>query len=293
MSAEGEEANADAVAARTLKVLLFPELLPFVEIEQLVRHTELSKAFRELPQQTFFYVALCVSYAGLRGLWTPLLLPNSDFPVSMAKKHLFEELLFSKQKWVHGVQEEGQKQQQQSFKVSVSARFRPGLRGEQSLNLPLHQFLKVRRHQQKEQKEVAETEASPSPIVIGEQDPDQYVDPFLHALMRDPVLLTSSNGICERSVALQSMLRRGREPFNNAKLTQAMIIPQPELKKQKQAWREKKEAPVTCPSNAKRSRRLSLMAAFRSSGWTEHLDLLSGFSLYILLVITLSSPLTK
>ena len=47
-------------------------------------------------------------------------------------------------------------------------------------------------------------------LLVGESDPEAFVDPFLGVLMREPVLLTSSQMICDRSVALQCVLRRGR-----------------------------------------------------------------------------------
>jgi hypothetical protein len=63
--------------------------------------------------------------------------------------------------------------------------------------LPLHQFLRVKR----EAKAAAEAAAaakgeggkdSVPPVLIGETDPAEFLDPFLGTLMREPVLLESS-----------------------------------------------------------------------------------------------------
>ena len=58
--------------------------------------------------------------------------------------------------------------------------------------------------------------------------------------MRDPVKLGTSDRILERSVAVQCILRGGKDPFNNQKLTMQNLIPMPELAASIEAWRKKK-----------------------------------------------------
>merc|ERR1711991_1054386 len=67
----------------------------------------------------------------------------------------------------------------QAFKIEVGCRFRPGERVNKNLVVPLHQFLKVRRQK------AADTKT----FCVGEADPEEYLDPFLKTLMRDPVKL--------------------------------------------------------------------------------------------------------
>ena len=94
--------------------------------------------------------------------------------------------------------------------------------GDEKVCLPLRQFLKVKKSQLSTSVKSTE-EASVSDnnnnnnnnsgknnLLIGDSDPEAFVDPFLGVLMREPVLLTSSQMICDRSVALQCVLRRGR-----------------------------------------------------------------------------------
>jgi hypothetical protein len=81
--------------------------------------------------------------------------------------------------------------------------------------LPLRQFLKVKKSQlssksAEEASTAIDNNGKTNNLLVGESDPEAFVDPFLGVLMREPVLLTSSQKICDRSVALQCVLRRGR-----------------------------------------------------------------------------------
>mgnify|MGYP002014807719 CR=1 FL=1 len=64
--------------------------------------------------------------------------------------------------------------------------------------------------------------------------------PFLKTLMREPVRLATSDRVLERSVAVQCILRGGKDPFNNHKLTMQHLIPMPELAASIEAWKKKK-----------------------------------------------------
>jgi len=153
------------------------------------------------------------------------------------KKHFFDDLWCVRMKWDSSIQPKASTVPQ-SYKIEVGIRFRPGAIQSDKVCLPLHQFLKVKRHQLAEKQKVDSQESGQ--LLIGENDPEEYVDPFLGTLMKDPVLLISSNRIVDRSVAVQCILRGGKDPFNNSKLSMSMLVPQPQLVEQIQAFREKK-----------------------------------------------------
>ena len=72
--------------------------------------------------------------------------------------------------------------------------------------------------------------------------PDEFLDPLLNCIMRDPVLLPSSRQICDRGVILRHLLSENTDPFNRQSLSEDMLIGQPELKERIDAWiREKRE----------------------------------------------------
>jgi hypothetical protein len=84
--------------------------------------------------------------------------------------------------------------------------------------------LKVKRRQQSTEDTTTHTNNDASIILVGQKDPEEFLDPFLETLMKEPVLLTSSGRICDRSIALQCILRGGgRDPFNGAKLVRCLM----------------------------------------------------------------------
>lgn len=104
--------------------------------------------------------------------------------------------------------------------------------------MPFHQFLRVR----KLQLQASEPNAHNAPVFVGEADPEEFVDPFLGTLMKDPVLLTTSNRVVDRSVAIQSIMRGGRDPFNGKRLSQSMIQAMPELAERIVEWKRKERS---------------------------------------------------
>ncbi|CAM9672332.1 unnamed protein product, partial [Laminaria digitata] len=62
--------------------------------------------------------------------------------------------------------------------------------------------------------------------------PDEFLDPVLCHVMRDPVLLPTSGTIMDRqgSTIVQHLLNDTNDPFNRQPLTEAMVKPQPELR---------------------------------------------------------------
>jgi hypothetical protein len=129
----------------------------------------------------------------------------------------------------------------QQFSVRVVCRFRPGEVEKNSFSLPLHQFLKLKRklpRQQGDENAVSNSNSNDGGFVVGEQEPPEFLDPFMHTLMREPVLLTTSNRIVDRSIALHALQRTHRDPFNNKPLTNAhQLVPQVELQQRIQEWK--------------------------------------------------------
>jgi len=260
-------------AARRVKrieILLFPPLLQLLEFHQVARLNELSKALhkeiRESPQQYGYWNAMCLSLCALRGLYTPYLgeltymVKKHNISSAQVKKHFWKDLWTARKKWAVstpvGPDEPAQdaqakKDEDSEFKICVACRFRPGARNGNDMSLPLHQFLKLRRKETKMAKE-AEADGGSSnegskgrKILVGEQDPAEFVDPFLNCLMRSPVLLTTSNRILEHAIAVQCLLRNGRDPFNARKLSRKNIVPQPELQHRINEWKAEKERKAT------------------------------------------------
>lgn len=196
-----------------VQVLLCPALLAFIPFQQLVRLSELSKEYllviRNYHTDVGYYEAMCTSFAGEYGLYHPQL--------KNAKNYFFNEIWASRFKWTSN-------QDQCDFKIRVSSRFCPGTRSDEKIELPLHQFLAVRRKQLREKKD-KENEAQA--VFVGEAIPEKYLDPLMGTLMVDPVRLPSSQRIVDRSVAIGCVLRGGRDPFDNSKLDFAMLEPLP------------------------------------------------------------------
>jgi len=66
--------------------------------------------------------------------------------------------------------------------------------------------------------------------------PSDFQDPIMMTLMTDPVLLPTSNLVCDRSQIVRHLLSDQRDPINRKPLTPDMLQPQPELKARIQAW---------------------------------------------------------
>ncbi|KAJ1898547.1 Ubiquitin conjugation factor E4, partial [Kickxella alabastrina] len=73
---------------------------------------------------------------------------------------------------------------------------------------------------------------------LEDRAPEQYLDPLLASLIKDPVRLPTSGNIMELSAIKGQLLSDPRDPFNRASLTVDMLEPVPELKEEIAAWRE-------------------------------------------------------
>jgi len=60
--------------------------------------------------------------------------------------------------------------------------------------------------------------------------PDEFLDPLMNEVMKDPVLLPTSNTIVDRVTIMKHLLSDDSDPFNRAKLTKEMLVPQVDLK---------------------------------------------------------------
>ena len=252
-SSKGTAAVAFNVKLERAGLLMLPILLQLLEFHQVARLGELNKAIynelRDNPQQCGYWNAMCISLCNLRGLYSPFIyeLSYSRKKISLksdqVKKHFWSDLWPARNKWKVEAMEDlnSRKDEEGEFKICVACRFRPGVRGKQDMNLPLHQFLKLRRKEVQSQIIDDQSDPQDKSILVGMQDPPEFLDPFLNCLMRQPVLLTTSNRILEHAIAVQCLLRNGRDPFNSRKLSRKDIVPQPELQARIKQWKEEKE----------------------------------------------------
>lgn len=80
-----------------------------------------------------------------------------------------------------------------------------------------------------EKAKVAASEAMDAEAALGEI-PDEFLDPIQYTLMKDPVILPSSNITIDRPVIQRHLLSDSSDPFNRSHLTGDMLIPNTELK---------------------------------------------------------------
>ena len=72
--------------------------------------------------------------------------------------------------------------------------------------------------------------------------PDEFRDPLMDTLMKDPVHLPTSGKIMDRSIIARHLLNSSTDPFNRQKLTENMLEPMPDLKEKIQNWISAKES---------------------------------------------------
>lgn len=80
-----------------------------------------------------------------------------------------------------------------------------------------------------EQRQRANDEALVNP-------PDEFLDPILSSLMKDPVILPSSKVTVERSTISRHLLSDQTDPFNREPLSMDQVIPNIELKAKIDEW---------------------------------------------------------
>jgi hypothetical protein len=235
-------------------ILLQPYVLLFLDFPSIANLALLNRRHSELIKDDNlclgYWPAICNAYCTFAGLYSPILLnPEKITRQLNYRKHFFDDLWAMRKKW-HWTSTSNEKDEQNisgaSYKVKVSCRFRPGEPPVGKVCLPLHQFLRVKRQQkQKEaaeaiEKNVPNDDPHKNTLLLGEHDPEEFLDPILGSIMKEPVLLSTSGRIIDRSVAIQCILRGGRDPFNNLKLTMEMLEPQAALASRIRDWKVKK-----------------------------------------------------
>lgn len=71
---------------------------------------------------------------------------------------------------------------------------------------------------------------------LADSAPQEFLDPIMSTIMRDPVLLPTSDNIVDRATIYQHLLNDETDPFNRKPLTVKMLQPVDELKSRINAW---------------------------------------------------------
>ena len=71
--------------------------------------------------------------------------------------------------------------------------------------------------------------------------PDDFLDPILSTLMRDPVKLPSGHS-CDRSIITRHLLSDETDPFSRQPLTADQLVPDDELRERISAWITERKA---------------------------------------------------
>jgi len=71
---------------------------------------------------------------------------------------------------------------------------------------------------------------------VGDDVPEEFLDPILGTVMKDPVLLTTSGHVVDRDIITRHLLTDQKDPFNRQDLTIEMLQPQEDLRRQIEAW---------------------------------------------------------
>ena len=66
--------------------------------------------------------------------------------------------------------------------------------------------------------------------------PDEYLDPLMATIMKDPVLLPRSKAVVDRSTIKAHLLSDSTDPFNRSPLKIEDVIPDAELKAKIEAF---------------------------------------------------------
>ncbi|GIY33484.1 hypothetical protein CDAR_474271 [Caerostris darwini] len=72
--------------------------------------------------------------------------------------------------------------------------------------------------------------------------PDEFLDPIMNTVMKDPVKLPSSGVTMDRATIARHLLSDQTDPFNRSPLTMDMVVPDEELKSKMEKWFEEKRS---------------------------------------------------
>ncbi|EDQ92458.1 uncharacterized protein MONBRDRAFT_19144 [Monosiga brevicollis MX1] len=79
--------------------------------------------------------------------------------------------------------------------------------------------------------------------------PEEYLDPIMFDLMRDPVRLPSSGVVMDRSSIIQHLLSDPIDPYSRKPLTPDQLEPVPELKAEIEAWIQAQKSKANASSS--------------------------------------------
>mmetsp|Transcript_20293 Transcript_20293/g.35016 ORF Transcript_20293/g.35016 Transcript_20293/m.35016 type:complete len:588 (-) Transcript_20293:27-1790(-) len=77
--------------------------------------------------------------------------------------------------------------------------------------------------------------------------PDEFLDPVMSTLMRDPVKLPTSGVVMDKSIIERHLLSDPIDPFNRMPLSADMLVPEGELKARIEAWVAERRATKMVP----------------------------------------------
>ena len=77
---------------------------------------------------------------------------------------------------------------------------------------------------------------------MGDDIPDDYLDPIMGTLMKDPVRLPTSGTVVDRDTIERHLINDPKDPFNRKDLKVDMLEPVPELKQEIEGWIKKMKA---------------------------------------------------
>jgi ubiquitin conjugation factor E4 B len=77
---------------------------------------------------------------------------------------------------------------------------------------------------------------------LGDDIPDEFLDPLLFSLMTDPVILPTSRTSIDRSTIESHLLSFPHDPFNRQPLTLDQVVPDVELRAKIEEWVKEKRA---------------------------------------------------
>lgn len=215
------------MAPDMLTCLSHPCTTDSLDAVSLIELSLVSRAVHLACQTQTYYKSLCMSYCLFAGVYS---LKLRVAPIDY-RGYFYDELLRLPTRF-NTLEPGDSSMEENEYKIRVACRFRPGCLDSSKLALPLHQFLRVKRQQRQQ------SEQSPSEFILGQHDPPEFVDPLLGVVMHDPIMLLPSQRVVDRSIAVQCVVRGGRDPFNNQRLTMDMLVPQIELMTRIRAWRE-------------------------------------------------------
>jgi len=79
-------------------------------------------------------------------------------------------------------------------------------------------------------------------VDLAEFAPEEFIDPIIGTLMKEPVMLPSSKNIVDKTTIARHILSDQSDPYNRSPLTLDQVIPQSELKERIEQWITKKRS---------------------------------------------------